>query len=698
MSNNSNNKNKSIKFLKAAATTLWVVAFSHLASQSVWAAALQERQATGVVRQFDSTQREMPKHSDSVAAEQSTASEESTATEEVLLIDNFESPIRNQVGGDRNSFQKDPSGASFARVQEIQGQANDRGYALRLTGEKKSTGWCGAWVHLFDHEDNVENWLDASEFDYLSIWIKGETGSEEIAIKVADKFWYELEDSWVVGRTSNLLPHGITTEWQELRIPVAKMRRIKPENLATVVFEFEKQGKQTIYIDDISFRTESGLAEKLPQKKYQRTSISELPSKSLWVWRTDELISNSMNRQRLFEFCNAHDIQSIWLQMLYKVETSNGMRKASIRFPQKFRRLNSEANAFGIEVHVLDGYPEYALHEWQSIPKTLVEAVCRFNRQANGNERFAGIHFDNEPHLLVGWHSPKHRQQILREFLELNLKCQQQVTEAGQLQFGIDIPFWWEEKDPLTGKPCGEVTFRGTTKPASFHCIDWLDNVGVMNYRNSADGADGMIVHGHDLLAYAEKQGRCEIFMGVETFAYPFQTVEFLFGLPREKFYKALDGPASKLGRLSRVRNYRIRVFDDGSHIHVGLEHPEDPHKLNRPDFDLAKKFIADQLAVQSLEQGAVDWRRFADALKQSGEYKDVKYAPFHAGRVSYHGLHVTAFMSPKITFAGQSLPEFNRQTRLATDYFIQFHQFRGIAVHCYDTFRELVGRTVEAR
>ena len=87
----------------------------------------------------------------------------------------------------------------------------------------------------------------------------------------------------------------------------------------------------------------------------------------------------------------------------------------------------------------------------------------------------------------------------------MNAKCQKLVSDKGNMEFGIDIPFWWEEVDPLTNVPCGQVYFNGTTKPASFHCIDMLDNVGVMNYRDTADGADGMIRHGRDLLSYAEK-------------------------------------------------------------------------------------------------------------------------------------------------------------------------------------------------
>lgn len=637
----------------------------------------------------------------------------SASNSDVQLIDDFELPVQNQVGGRRNHFQKTPSTASFYRTREIDGKQNERGYSLCLTGEKGVTGWCGFWMHLFDDKQSVQErqkkWFDASAFDYLSIWIKGKTGNESLAIKVADQYWFQKEDSAVVARTDKVLRNGISTEWQEIRIPVAKMRRLNSKKFAAITFEFETLGEQTVYVDDISFRTESGLTVRLPQKRYESRISEELPSKSLWVWQTESLINDTANRKELFEFCRQQDVRSIWLQMLYQVDRSGINPVAQIRFAKQFRRLNAEAKGYGISIHALDGYPEYALNEQQFVPLTLVQSLIEFNQQSSPAERFAGVHFDNEPHLLVGWHSPKHRRQILAEFLSLNASCQKLIREKSKMEFGIDIPFWWEEIDPLTKIPCGQVRFNGVTKPASFHCIDMLDNVGVMNYRDTADGADGMISHGRELLAYAEKRKSCEIYMGVETFAYPLQTVEFLFGITRKDFYKAMDGSAKRLGRLSRIENYRIRVFDDGERIHIGLEHPEDSTKFDRKSFDAALEFIASQLNLDTAEKQDVDWKSFASALEKSGEYKNVLYKRWTPGNGirevssrrgyrSFHSLTVTAFMSPKITFADESLEAFELQTGLATDYFSTFKQYHGIAVHCYDTYRKMKSQPVKAK
>lgn len=609
----------------------------------------------------------------------------------ILVVDNFESPIQNQLGGFRNPFQKRPSTATFHRTRKIGDQEGTRGYSLCISGDRKPNGWCGAWIHLFDHEKTPNAWFDASRFDYLSIWIRGEKGGEQVCIKISDKFWYELEDSWAVARTSHCLPQGITRQWQEIRIPIASMRRINPAKLATIVFDFEKPGRHTIYVDDISFRTEAGIDQALPQVKYS-PRCDRHPPKSLWVWQTEKLLNNTHQRRNLFEFCVRNNIQTLWLQMLYRLENNKGSKRVDIQFPRQFRRFNSEAHAYGLKVHALDGYPEYALREWQHVPLLLTQAIAEFNQQGNGNERLDGIHFDNEPHLLVGWHSPAHRRQILAEFLSLNQRCQEIAKQAG-VKYGIDIPFWWEEKDPLTGRPCGEVHFRGVSKPASFHCIDMLDNVGVMNYRDMADGADGMIAHGRALLEYAQEHGDCDMFMGVETFAYPLQRVEFLCGVRRKEFYRLLDGPARRLGRMSRIHNYRIRVFDDGEFIHVGLEHPEDPARFDPGLFQKGLGEIATRLQLTPAGERKV-WAPFLQSLNSSGEYRDAVHRLVLLNGQQFNSVTATAFMSPKITFADQTLEEFQLQARLACDFFSRFSKFRGLAIHCYDTFRRMKSAT----
>ena len=658
---------------------IWLV-ITVLASESIWSKPTALTRKPGV-------------HPKMVAAVVKTGS---APEDPGMLVDHFVQPQRNPLGGCRGSFQKSPSSANCRRTAVQAGPDGSPGFTLRIEGHRHEAGWCGAWIHLFDPRIADPAWLDASHFDYLSIWIRGETGGEEVAIKLADQFWYQLEDSWTVARSRQLLGGGLSQEWQELKIPLAMLRRLNPEKLATLVFEFEKPGRQTVYIGKVSFqRDQQQPIQNRPGLQPEKDPLS-LP-KSLWVWQAEQLIHQGTARRQLFDFCDRNDVRSLWLQMLYKVKKVDGKHRAIISFPEKFRRLNAEAHARGIQVHALDGYPEYALREMHHIPLSLVDSVVEFNRNSNPESRFDGVHFDNEPHLLVGWHSPTQRKQILQEFLELNHRCQQIISAAGQMQYGIDIPFWWEEEDRLTGQPCGEVTFQGQRKPASFHCIDMLDNVGVMNYRDRAEGPDGMIAHGQPILEYAEQQGKCEIHMGVETFAYPPLEVEFLVGLPRKQFERQLAGSAGNLGRLSRINNYRIRVLDDGHSVHLGLEHPEDPRKMNRLTFQQALLFLAERLdlpAVSTIEKknGVIGDTGLKTVLSKSGEYRNPREKRYRFGAKIYPGIRVTAEMASKITFAGEPIRNFQRQAKIAADSFGQYQVFSGLAVHCYETYQALEG------
>jgi len=94
----------------------------------------------------------------------------------------------------------------------------------------------------------------------------------------------------------------------------------------------------------------------------------------------------------------------------------------------------------------------------------------------------------------------------------------------------VDIPFWYDATDELTGKPM-PIAFRGVSKPASEHVIDLVDEVAIMDYRTAAYGADGVIAMAQDELAYASKQGKT-VFVGLETTELPDEELVEFSGVP----------------------------------------------------------------------------------------------------------------------------------------------------------------------
>jgi hypothetical protein len=147
-----------------------------------------------------------------------------------------------------------------------------------------------------------------------------------------------------------------------------------------------------------------------------------------------------------------------------------------------------------------------------------VRAAIDYNARVEPEERFAGIHHDNEPYLLAGF-AGEAREELLVHQLELAEACQRLLEEAGSdLAFGVDIPFWYDNVS---------VTWQGIYKPMSDHLFDIVDNVGIMAYRTSTSGADGVLALARDEVAYASQRGK-QVYVALETTPLPDQ-VQYTF-------------------------------------------------------------------------------------------------------------------------------------------------------------------------
>ena len=88
--------------------------------------------------------------------------------------------------------------------------------------------------------------------------------------------------------------------------------------------------------------------------------------------------------------------------------------------------------------------------------------------------------------------------------------------------YGVDIPAWFDERNEFF-EPVADVDGR----PVSELIIDIVDNVGIMDYRTQAYGADGTIAHAQSELRYAAGVGK-QVFLGLETVELPDET-DFAF-------------------------------------------------------------------------------------------------------------------------------------------------------------------------
>ncbi len=635
----------------------------------------------------------------------------SAADTNVRPVWDFNSGIQNQLGGYYNKFERSPSRSSTFLSDTV--YRGGGGRSLRVSANREAAGFCGVWMHLFDFRAEPRKYLDARDYVMLSFWVRGESGGEEFVVKLADKRWIDLEDSLAIGDVSRFLGGPVTTAWQEVQVPLILAGQLDLSRLGGLTLDFTTPGDHVVFIDDVCLKTRSGQQETMAETPVTTDKGSTAPfqprPQAMWIWNTRPLLENAADRKQLFDFCNTNNVDEVWLQLLYILhgaddlfgppQPADALKNIHCELTDiaKLQGFIREAHARNVRVHALDGYPEYAQKEYHPAPLAIVDGVIEYNRNAEPTERFDGIHFDNEPYLIIGWADPSRRKRILSEFLTLNKMCVERVHDHSDMEFGIDIPFWWDSRDDVTGEITGEVAFGGKIQPASYHCVDILDNVGIMNYRDTADGADGMYAHGNQLLAYADRGKKTKIYMGVETFMYEPTDVWFVLGLPRAQFYEALDKKGHDYSYLSRIDGFRTQMLDDGGNIHLGIELPREPNddvkqRITRVMLEIAQRFGASQ--YPGIRENAD--RIYMDVRRRVGthpEWTRIRARDINddASGTTYRGFMADSIMLSKITFADNPVGDLTLQTQAAERMFTDYGSYHGLAIHYYDTYRKLL-------
>ena len=165
-----------------------------------------------------------------------------------LLLDNFDHNDLNLLGRKTNAYKKLPSVCRFSRVSE--GRWGSEGHSLKLDYHKETTGWCGYYT-LLNQIDG--DYFDLSWYDRLSFMVRGEKGGEVFEIGMADRNWLTIGDSVKAGPIEKYLPNGVTTQWQEVVIPLADLGLLDFTQMGSFVINFHKKQEGSLYIDDLKF-------------------------------------------------------------------------------------------------------------------------------------------------------------------------------------------------------------------------------------------------------------------------------------------------------------------------------------------------------------------------------------------------------------------------------------------------------------
>lgn len=191
-------------------------------------------------------------------------------------------------------------------------------------------------------------------------------------------------------------------------------------------------------------------------RAYATTSAP--PAKATWFWYTKLIETSSAE---LIAFMDSQQIDVVYLQLNRSVSISS------------YKNFIRSATAHNIEVHVLDGAPNWALES--SLPKleAFITWIQNYQNAASVEEQFSGIHIDIEPHLIPEWNIS--RDDLINQW-QHNVTYLSHQSHEMNLPLSAALPFWMDNyKIPYTNMSI------------SYWMISVLDSATIMTYRDTGN-------------------------------------------------------------------------------------------------------------------------------------------------------------------------------------------------------------------
>jgi hypothetical protein len=188
------------------------------------------------------------------------------------------------------------------------------------------------------------------------------------------------------------------------------------------------------------------------------------------------------------EYLEAADQPESWSQ-----------RRQLGRLAGELRRFVRRASGLGFTVHAVAGGPDWTAEDHRYLGPLVLQLIADYNRDADPDERLAGVQFDIEPYVEDRfWDNVERSLQdylcTLRDIVDAYEQVRTWYGNQG-LALGFAIPFWFDGTPEVPAVQFGEDP---EPKAATFHLIDMLRDLPeayilVMAYRNLASSDDGSI-------------------------------------------------------------------------------------------------------------------------------------------------------------------------------------------------------------
>ncbi|MCM8812299.1 MAG: hypothetical protein NC910_04545 [Candidatus Omnitrophica bacterium] len=362
---------------------------------------------------------------------------------ESILVDDFETGATQGLFAERNNrldaFQgtwaRRPSYTVITKVPDT--RPGKEGRVLRLEFSKTG-GWCG-WYTLL-------NGIDVTKHNALTFWVRGEQGGERFDIGMADETMQDLEiDSVYVGSIMSFLDEGVTTDWQQVKVPLIGLRtEMNMSRMGSLVLWFRYEGQGAIQIDDIMFTYDEDVERMQEENKPKAVKDPRFP-RYMWVWKTDPLARMDV-RQELLGFCKATAIDVIYIYL-----GEEPIDRTPESYQQSLAEFLKDAHAAGVKVEALQGNPLWALKANHQQVLDWVGGYLNYNTKRPAEEKIDGVSLDIEPYLTSEWETGD-REQLTADFLEL-LAALRELIDKKQgdhhFEMGAAIPVFYKSSPEL---------------------------------------------------------------------------------------------------------------------------------------------------------------------------------------------------------------------------------------------------------
>ncbi len=211
--------------------------------------------------------------------------------------------------------------------------------------------------------------------------------------------------------------------------------------------------------------------------------------KSTYLWNTGKLLQN---KAEVLQYLQKNQINLVFLQIDIDVPSS------------QYADFIREAGTLGMDVHAMDGAPDWILPDSQVKMYKTIDWVKTYNAGVAADSRFKGIHLDVEPYTMPIW--KQQTDALLGNWRDtITGFVQQTKADTPDMIAGAALPSWLDKFDVPDG--------QGGRSTLSEWMIRQLDQTTLMAYRDTSEDILSIVSTEMD---QADRDGK-SVIIAVET-------------------------------------------------------------------------------------------------------------------------------------------------------------------------------------